>query len=105
MEALTDFDGEDVTPAISELYQVNETYQNLDMTTADLFHCIATKFLYVAKRARPNLQVAVAFLCKQVKCSNTGNWKKLGRLVCYVRATIHLPLIIESDGLGNIHSK
>ena len=100
-EANTDFDGEDVTPDISELFQVNETCGKLDMTT-DLFHCIVARFLYVAKKARPDLQVAVAFLCKRVKYPNTSDWKKLGRLVRYVRATIHLPLIIGSDGSGNM---
>ena len=93
-EAPSDFDDEDVTPAISELSQMISTSRKLDMATADLFHCIVARFLYVAKRARPHLQVAVAFLCKRVKCPNIGDWKKLGRLVRYVRATIHLPLIL-----------
>ena len=57
---------------------------------ADLFYCIVARFLYVAKRASPDLQVAVAFLCIRVKCPNIGDWKNLGRLVRYVRATIHL---------------
>ena len=93
-EAPPDFDDEDVTPAVSELFTVNLTHQKLDTPTSDLFHRIVAKFLYIAKRARPDLQVAVAFLCKQVKCPNVGDWKKLGRLVWYVRAIIHLPLIV-----------
>ena len=31
-----------------------------------------------------------------------GDWKKLGRLVQYVRVTIHLPLIVGSNGTGNM---
>ena len=69
---------------------------------ADLFHRIIARFLYMAKRAWPDIQVTVVFLCKQVKCPNTGDWKKLGRLVRYVRATINLPLIIGLDGLKNM---
>ena len=76
--------------------------QRLDDPTSDLFHRIVAMFLYVAKRARPDIQVAVAFLCKRVKCPVTGDWKKLGRLVRYVRATIHLPLIVGTDGTGNM---
>ena len=101
-EAPADFEGEDVTPAVKNLFSVELTQQKLDVTTADLFHRIVTRFLYVAKQARPDLQVAVAFLCKQVKCPNIGNWKKLGSLIRYVRATIHLPLIIGLDGTGNM---
>ena len=46
--------------------------------------------------------MSVAFLCKRVKAPNVGDWKKLGRLVRYVRAIIHLPLILGSDGSGNM---
>ena len=70
-EAPAEFDGEDVTPAISELFTVNLTHQKLDTPTADLFHRIVAMFLYVAKRARPDLQVAVAFLCKRVSTNLT----------------------------------
>ena len=72
-EAPSDFDGEDVTPTISNLFTVNLTHQKLDAPTVALFHRIVAKFLYIAKRARPDLQVAVAFLCKRVKRLNVGN--------------------------------
>ena len=101
-EASDDFDGKDVTPAVSNLFQVNEACQKLNMITADLFHRIVARLLYVATRARLDLQIALVFLCKQVKCLNVDNWKKLGRLVQYVRVTIHLPLILESDGSENM---
>ena len=38
-EAPVDFDGEDVTPAVSELFSVNLRQQKLDKVTADLCHC------------------------------------------------------------------
>ena len=96
------FEGEDVTPAVNELFTVNLTHRKLDTLTSDLFHCIVAKFFCIAKRARPDLQVAVVFLCKQVKCPNVGDWKKLDRLVLYVRAIVHLPLIVGSDRTGNM---
>ena len=80
-EAPANFDGEDVTPADSELFSMNLTQQKLDVTAADLLHRIVNHFLYVAKRARPDLQVAVTFLYKRVEYPNVGDWKKLGRLV------------------------
>ena len=101
-EAPSDFDGEDVTPAVKNLFSVNLTQQELDAPTANLCHRIVARFLYVAKRPRLDLQVAVAFLCKRVMCPTVGDGKKLGRLVRYVRATIHLPLIVGSDGTGNM---
>ena len=101
-EELADFDGENITPAASDLFQVNGASWRINMATADLFYCIIVKFLYVAKRARPDLQVTVAFLCKQIKCINIDDWKKLCRLVQYVRATIHLSLILGSEGRKNM---
>ena len=101
-ESIPEFDGGDVTPAVSELFTVNMTHQKLDTPTSELFHRIVAKFLYIAKRARPDLQVAVAFLCKRVKCPNVGDWKKLGRLVRYVWATIHLPLTVGWNRTGNM---
>ena len=44
----------------------------------------------------------MAFLCKQGKCPNVVDWKKLGRLVRDVRAIIHLLLIVGSDSSGNL---
>ena len=72
-ESPPEFDGEDVTPAVSELFTVNMTHQKLDTPTPELFHLIVAKFLYIAKRARPDFQVAVTFLCKLVKCPNVGD--------------------------------
>ena len=69
-EALDDFDGDNVTPAISDLFQVDEACKKLDLPTADMFHRFVARFLYVVKRARPDLQVSVAFLCKRVKAPN-----------------------------------
>ena len=72
-EAPLDFDGEDVTPTISERFSMNATHRKLDTTMVDLFHCIIARFLQVAKRVGPDLQAAVTFLCKQVKCPNISD--------------------------------
>ena len=69
---------------------------------ADKFHRTVARFLCAGKRARPDIQVVVAFLCKRVKEPNNGDWKKLGRLVRYVRATIYIQLILGWDKSGNL---
>ena len=72
------------TLSVSALFQVDESTKKLDEETSDFFHCTVARFLYAAKRARPHIQVAVAFLCKRVKDPTIQDWKKLGRLVRYV---------------------
>ena len=61
------------------------------------------KLLFAAKRARPDLQTAIAFLCTRVKSPDLDDWKKLIRVLSYLRDTIFLPLVLGSDGSGNMY--
>ena len=100
-EAPPEFDGEDTTPATADLFKV-EKVPLLNQEIADQFHRTVARFLYAGKRARPDIKVVVAFLCKRVKEPNSGDWKKLGRLVRYVRATVHILLILGWNKSGNL---
>ena len=68
-----------------------------------MFHSYVAKLLFAAKRARPDLQTAIAFLCTRVKSPDTDDWKKLVRVLGYLKDTIFLPLILGSDGTGNMY--
>ena len=61
------------TPANRNLFVVNEDLPSLETSKAEIFHLVVAKLLYVAKRARVDLQLAIAFLCPKV-------YKKLRRL-------------------------
>ena len=65
------FNKEDTTPATKFLFQVKDL-PLLNEKLADQLHRTVVRFLYTAKRARPDIQVAVALLCKHVKSPNTG---------------------------------
>ena len=65
-EAPSDMDGSAVTPASSNLFQVDEECEKLDPETANLFHRKVTRLLFAAKRSRPDLQITIAFLCMRV---------------------------------------
>ena len=43
----------------------------------DYFHWITTRLLFASKRARLDLQVAVAYLCKRVKSPTILDYQKL----------------------------
>ena len=58
-----DMDGMARTPAADHLFAVNPTPKPLPEETAILFHHNVAKLLFLCKRARPDLQTAVAFLC------------------------------------------
>ena len=47
-----------------------------------------------------DIHISVAFLTRQVKARNEDEWKKLRRLLQYVKCTIRLPLILSADNLN-----
>jgi hypothetical protein len=67
-----------------------------------MFHHNTAKLLFLAKRARPDIQLAVAFLCTRVQHPDIDDYKKLGRLMKYLEATIGLPLTLGMDKTGRI---
>ena len=48
--------------------------------------------LFLCKRARPDIQTAVAFLTTRVKGPDEDDWKKLRRCIKYLRHSIDLVL-------------
>ena len=94
-----DMDGEAATPASNHLFEVNPDSANmqLDATTADFFHHNAAKLLFLCKRARPDIQTAISFLCTRVKGPDSDDYKKLARVMRYLRGSINLPLVLEAD--------
>jgi hypothetical protein len=59
--------GEAPTPAATHLFQVNPEAQKLDSERRELFHQNIAKLLFLSKRVRLDLQMAVAFFCTRAK--------------------------------------
>jgi hypothetical protein len=98
-----DMQGEAATPAGKHLFKVDKDTPTLfNDDDATMFHHNTAKLLFAAKRARPDLQLAVAFLCTRMRAPDTNDYKKLGRLMKYIWATIGLPLILAMDKSGKI---
>ncbi|KAG7345085.1 reverse transcriptase RNA-dependent DNA polymerase [Nitzschia inconspicua] len=94
--------GPSTTPAANHLFEVNNKAAKLSMQDSDLLHRLTTQLLYLCKRARPDLQTAVAFLTTRVASPDTDDMKKLGRCVRYLRCTAHFPLVLEANCIRNI---
>jgi hypothetical protein len=100
-ELPTDMDGDSVTPAPNHLFEVNSNKPvMLDKEQADMFHYNIAKLLFLCKRARPDIQTAVAFLCTRVKGPDADDYKKLTRGMKYLRAAINMPLTLQADNMG-----
>ncbi len=72
----------------------------LDHERAKAFHNITAKGIYVAKRARPDISLSLAFLTTRVKGPDIDNWRKLCHLAEFLCSTRGLLLILAADGTG-----
>lgn len=80
-EAPADFGGEAANPAARHLFSVDDNSPKLDEQRALTYHRIVAKTEYIAKRARPDLQLTVGFLSTRVTAPTDEGWKKLRRMV------------------------
>jgi len=96
-DAPPDMEGTASTPAANHLFDINPNCDKLDPERSELFHHITAQLLYLCKRARPDIQTAVAFLCTRVTSPDLDDWKKLARCIRYLRGTVELPLTLEAD--------
>jgi hypothetical protein len=88
-----------VTPANKNIFEINDTAPLLTKERSDRFHRVVAKLLYVSHRGRPDIQLAVAFLCTRVSRSTTQDWEKLTRLLQYLNGTLNEVLILGAFSL------
>ena len=65
----------------------------------DLFHHIVCKLLFVSKRARVDIDLAISFFYTRVSCSTSQDWEKLRRLLHYLFSTLKMPRIRGANGM------
>jgi hypothetical protein len=99
-EAPDDMGGVSPTAAASHLLEVNEECPKLDEARAEYFHRTVAKMLFLSKRARPDLETAVSFLCTRVISPDEDDYKKLARVIRYLRGTRTMVRTLQSDGLN-----
>jgi hypothetical protein len=101
LEAREDMEGVATSPAAEHLFKVNDTDPDgLSEKDAQYFHTMTAKLLFLSKRARPDLQQAVAFLTTRVRKPDLDDYKKLSRVIKYLRGDPHLLLMLEADDKG-----
>ena len=98
-----DMEGTSISPAGDHLFKINHNGVRLSESRKSIFHHHVAQLLFLSKRARPDLQTAVAFLCTRVHDPDEDDYKKLARVIKYLRQSSHLPLVLGSDGKGNIY--
>ena len=90
------------SPAQKHLRDVNDTCEKLTGMKHEVFHSVVAKLLYITKRARPDLETAISFLCTRVSKSDLNDWKKLRRVIAFIKGTINDKRIIGARNLSTI---
>jgi hypothetical protein len=88
-------EGKSVTPALPTLFEIDEAAVPLNEDGVIEFHSRVAKLLYLAKRCRPDILCAVAFLSTRVKSPTEQDKVKLDRVLKYLAGTKELGLILE----------
>ena len=104
VEKRSDFCGTAVDPASGDLFDIgviDDKNKLLENKEKEFFHSLTAKLLYLSKRVRPDILVAVAFLCKRVQVPTEEDMKKLIRVLQYIRGTFDFGIKLE---VGNSFS-
>ena len=88
--------------AAKGLTEVDSKSQRLDTKRSKLFHSVVAKLLFISKRARPDIEPTVNFLCTRVTKSTEQDWLKLKRLLTFIKNTINDKRYIGMKGMGEI---
>ena len=65
------------TPAAEHLFKIGESVEKLDEKKSEEFHTTVAKCLFLCKRARPDIQVAVAFFMYTRKKPRCGQLEEV----------------------------
>lgn len=76
-----------VCPWNENLFKVDNNKPALDKERHEEFHGFVAKGLFLCKRARPDIQPAIAFLSTRVQSPTVQDWDKLVRLMKFLKAT------------------
>ena len=101
LEAFPDeVSGNSTSPPAKHLFDVNEECEPLFESRRKILHSIVAKLLYVATKGRPDIYVPIAFLTSRVSKATTYDWKKLARLLSYIKHTKDLVLTMSAESLN-----
>ena len=84
-------------PAAGHLFYINPDATKLPEDKAQLFQHLVAKLLYLCRCTRQDIQTAVACLCTRVKDLEKDDYKKLTKVMQYIRNTKYLTLTIEAS--------
>ena len=90
-------------PWTEKLFYVDNNSPKLSEESSETFHTYVAKLLFLCTRARPDIQPAVAFMCSRVQEPTQQDWRKLLRVMKFLKETKDVVLTIEVENMANIN--
>ena len=90
------------SPATVDLHNINPDSLYLNVDDSIEFHSIVYKMLYLAKRTRPDILLAVQFLSTRVTCATEKDMIKKNRVLQYLNDTSHLGLLLSANSPAEV---
>jgi hypothetical protein len=88
------------TPALEDLFIVDQSSALLSPATSELFHSVVCKAYYMALRTRPDILTPAAFLVTRVKAPTEQDLAKMDRMLAYLSGSGQLGVRLGGDGIG-----
>lgn len=88
---------ENKCPWNQSLFKVDTNSPKLDKKKAESFHTFVAKGLFLSKRARQDIQPAIAFLTTRVKEPTKNDWNKLCKVMGFLKTTQDDVLTLEAE--------
>ena len=88
------------TPAAKNLFEIKRDSSLLDQNRKKTFHHCVAKLLYVSKRCRLDIQLAISHLTSRVINPTEDDWNKLRRVLRYLNGTLDRKLIIGASDIS-----
>ena len=92
------------TPANKKPFEIDDEAETLIGNKSRIFHSTVAKLLYLCKRGKPDIETAVAFLYTRVSKSDVHDWKKLLRVLGFLKVTINDARYIAIDNIKHLFS-
>ena len=94
--------GRAAMPAHDKLFEIkdDDEVKKINQEQALVFHHMVAQLLFMATRARRDIQTAVAFLTTRVKGPDEDDWGKLKRVLKYLNGTRYLKLRLTVESMG-----
>jgi len=89
-------------PWTEKLFKVDKTSKVIDEKKKKIFHTFVMKGMFLCKRGRPDIHPSIAFLSTRTGNPNDGDWKKLLRLMKFLRLTQNDVMTLEASNEQNI---